>query len=74
MCRSVRSFSTWLMTARPMRAAEIARQVEQAGGVLDPLRRQRAERNGVGRHHREHHADAAQDLRQQQFVEIVVAW
>jgi len=32
---------------KPERAAEIARQVEQAGTVLQPLRRQRAERDVV---------------------------
>ncbi len=37
-----------------------------------PLRRQRAERDVVGGHHRAHHADAAQDLRQQRLLEIVV--
>src|SRR6185312_17316517 len=34
---------------------------------------QRAERDIVGRHHRAHHADAAQYLRYQELIEIEVA-
>ena len=57
---------------KPDGAAEIAHQVEQAGGVLHPLRRQRAER-GIGhRNDREHQPDAAEYLRPQQFPEIPI--
>ena len=52
--------------------AEVPRQVEQAGGVLDHLRRQHAKRDVVDRHHAQHQGAAAQDLRQQQLVEIPV--
>ena len=48
-------------------AAEIARQVEQAGGVLDALRRQGAERQHARRHHAEHHAEAAHRLSREQL-------
>ena len=40
---------------QPDRAAEIAHQVEQAGGVLDPLGRQRAERHVGDGYDRQHH-------------------
>ena len=46
-------------------AAEVAHQVEEAGGVLDLLRRHGAERQIVDRHHRQHQPDAAEHLRPQ---------
>jgi len=69
--RSVRWFSTELMTASPTAAAEIAVRLNSPEAFLT--------RSGGSvraqwccRHHREHHADAAQDLRDQKFVEVVV--
>jgi hypothetical protein len=56
----------------PDGAAEIAGEIEQAGGVLERLRRQRAQREIVDRHHAQHQRGAAQDLRNQQFVEIPI--
>ena len=58
----------------PDRAAEIARQVEQPGRVLQPLGRQRAERDVGDRHDREHHAEAAQDLRDEQLPRNPSPW
>ena len=55
------------------RAAEIAHQVVQAGGILHPLGRERTERHIVDRHHREHQPDAAEDLRPEQLPEVPVA-
>src|SRR5882762_10482601 len=58
---------------QPDGAAEITRQIEQPRSVLHPFRGQGPERDVIGRHHREHDADPAQELRHQQFIEIVVA-
>ena len=53
-------------------AAEVAGEVEQAGGILHALGRERAERHIGDRHHGEHQADPAQDLRHEQLPEIEV--
>ena len=59
--------------ASPTAPAEIAGEIEEAGGVLHPLRRQRAERHVVDRDHRRHQPDAAEDLRPDELPEIPVA-
>ena len=61
-----------VQSGEPDCAAEIARQVEQAGDVLQSIGRERAERDVGDRHDREHHAEAAQDLRYQKFAKIGV--
>ncbi|MNZ98660.1 hypothetical protein D3C78_1179540 [compost metagenome] len=53
-------------------AAEVTGEVEQAGRVADTGRRQGAERDVVDRHHAHHQAETAQDLRDQQLVEVPV--
>ena len=52
--------------------AEVSRQIVKSRRILQLLRRQRAERQIVDRHHAQHQRAAAQDLRQQQFVEVPV--
>ena len=54
-------------------AAEVAGQIEEAGGVLDPLGRQRAEREHVDRDHAEHQRHPAHRLRQEELAEGPVA-
>ncbi|MGB6441509.1 MAG: hypothetical protein WBE89_19790 [Methyloceanibacter sp.] len=54
-------------------AAEIAGEIEQAGGIIHALRRQRAECHVVDRDHRRHQADAAEDLRPDELPEVPVA-
>ena len=49
------------------RAAEIAGQIVEAGAALQPVGRQRAERDQVGRQIAEHQGKAAQRLRKEQF-------
>ena len=57
----------------PDGAAEVSHQIEQARGILDSFRRKRPQRDGIVRHHDHHQADAAQDLRDQQLIEVIVA-
>ncbi len=54
------------------RAAEIAREIIEAGCILEPLRRQGAERDVVDRHHADHQPDAAENLRHEQLPEIPI--
>ena len=71
-CRSIRLSSNGVETGEADRAAEIASQVEQPRAILQPIRRQRAERDIGDRHDRQHHAEAAQHLRHEQLPKIPV--
>ena len=55
------------------RAAEIAGDVEQAGGVFQPFRRQGPERQIVDRDHHQHQRNAPEHLRHEQFAKVPVA-
>ena len=57
---------------QPHGAAEIARQVEEAGGVFHPLRRHRPERQVIDRNETHDERATAQDLRNEQLVKVPV--